>query len=271
MVDHICFYPLGSTNLMDSAKLSCSFASQLHEIEDIPIYLYGSAYQQFHQPAVEQPRKLQDIRRQLGYFQQEKELRTCSNSIRRSELVQTSFAAINNHFPPDLLCSSTVPSTTTTTTNNSNNSSILQEKKGLTCIGCVPFVRNFNIRIAIRESRSDSVTDSVTDCEIAASHRGEGDVTAPAVAAAEEDRLLSIQQMKDITRLIRKEHQVEALTLAYDTLSYEIACNLLTPREITPEYILDQVQTLCQERNLEIIHSYSTGPSEEELLDQLTL
>lgn len=100
---------------------------------------------------------------------------------------------------------------------------------GVCCLGVVPFVRNFNMRFR--------------ECDKKA-------------------------QIAQITAQIRCP-EVEALTLKHEEGSFEIACNMLQSKVVTPEMILAQVEKLSPQFNVEVIHSYTTGPTEEELLAML--
>ncbi|GAB2233857.1 hypothetical protein Droror1_Dr00003087 [Drosera rotundifolia] len=60
VVDHICFHPLGSTNLEQIAGVAKSLASDIGSSLEVPTFLYGAAH--------ENGRTLDSIRRDLGYF-----------------------------------------------------------------------------------------------------------------------------------------------------------------------------------------------------------
>ncbi|KAI3951646.1 hypothetical protein MKW92_020351 [Papaver armeniacum] len=60
VVDHICFHPLAQTSLDETARLAKSVATDIGSSLQVPTFLYGAAHQD--------GRKLDVIRRQLGYF-----------------------------------------------------------------------------------------------------------------------------------------------------------------------------------------------------------
>ncbi|XAR68039.1 5-formyltetrahydrofolate cyclo-ligase [Bertholletia excelsa] len=60
VVDHICFHPLGSTSLDQTAGIAKSLAADIGSTLRVPTFLYGAAH--------EEGRKLDAIRRELGYF-----------------------------------------------------------------------------------------------------------------------------------------------------------------------------------------------------------
>lgn len=60
VVDHICFHPLGSTSLNQVAEVAKSLAADVGSTLQAPTFLYGAAH--------ESGRKLDSIRRDLGYF-----------------------------------------------------------------------------------------------------------------------------------------------------------------------------------------------------------
>ena len=59
---------------------------------------------------------------------------------------------------------------------------------------------------------------------------------------------------------------MEALTLPHEDGSLESACNLLNWHIEGPEYVLERAQAKAAELQIEIVKSYTTGPSEQELL-----
>ncbi|CAL5336679.1 unnamed protein product [Camellia sinensis] len=60
VVDHICFHPLGSTSLDQTAGMAKSLAADIGSALRVPAFLYGAAN--------EEGRTLDSIRRELGYF-----------------------------------------------------------------------------------------------------------------------------------------------------------------------------------------------------------
>lgn len=60
VVDHICFHPLASTSLEETANIARSLASDIGTNLEVPTFLYGAAH--------ESGRTLDAVRRELGYF-----------------------------------------------------------------------------------------------------------------------------------------------------------------------------------------------------------
>ncbi|XP_057509679.1 uncharacterized protein LOC130792217 isoform X1 [Actinidia eriantha] len=60
VVDHICFHPLGCTSMNQTAGIAKSLAADIGSTLQVPTFLYGAAH--------EEGRKLDSIRRELGYF-----------------------------------------------------------------------------------------------------------------------------------------------------------------------------------------------------------
>lgn len=98
---------------------------------------------------------------------------------------------------------------------------------GISCVGAVPYIRNLNFRYGSSVSKS----------------------------------ILNV-----VTKHIRKEGYVQAMTLHHEEGTHEVACNLLKPREVTIEQIIAEVKAKSIELDIEPIHSYSTGLSEEDLI-----
>ena len=61
--------------------------------------------------------------------------------------------------------------------------------------------------------------------------------------------------------------QVEALTLQHKEGAYEIACNLRNWKSIGPKDVLDRALSKARELGVDIVDHYTTGPTEEDLLD----
>jgi hypothetical protein len=108
----------------------------------------------------------------------------------------------------------------------------LNNAKGIACIGVVPYLQNFNMRF-----RKD------------------------------DDKKLIVK----VTKMIR-EDDIEALTLEHDEGAFEIACNLKRPTIVTPNMVLEKAEKAILELGLNdkiaIAHSYTTGPSETELISR---
>eukprot|EP01041_Mallomonas_annulata_P005432 gene5432-10896_t len=187
VVDHVCFFPLGTATLSDAKNSALSFSSQLSTRHNIPIFLYGEA-------SINKI-KLKEIRKSLGYF---------DNTFNSQKSLITPI-------PPDI------------------GPNAINDKIGISCVGAIPFVQNFNMKFANISEKSN---------------------------------------VAKITKHIR-EDAVEALTLQHEVGSYEVACNLLQPSIKGPQYVLDRAQQRAAELNLEIDSYYTTGPSEQDLLDMI--
>lgn len=59
---------------------------------------------------------------------------------------------------------------------------------------------------------------------------------------------------------------MESLTLPHEDGALESACNLLNWRAEGPEQVLERATLKAKELGVEIVKSYTTGPTEEELL-----
>ena len=104
--------------------------------------------------------------------------------------------------------------------------------KGVSCVGVVPLVINFNIRLT---------------------------------EASSGDKKLASQ----VTALLRVDGAVEGLTLKWAN-QLEIACNLRSSLpEHSCDAVLTKAKALAAERGLEIESSYTTGPTARELLETL--
>ncbi|XP_042520910.1 formimidoyltransferase-cyclodeaminase-like isoform X1 [Macadamia integrifolia] len=65
VVDHICFHPLAQTSLDQVAQLAKVIAADIGSELQVPTFLYGAAHKE--------GRKLDSIRRELGYFKPDSE------------------------------------------------------------------------------------------------------------------------------------------------------------------------------------------------------
>ena len=60
---------------------------------------------------------------------------------------------------------------------------------------------------------------------------------------------------------------MEALTLEHEKGSFEVACNLRDCRVQGPSEVLRTAAAIANQLGIEIAHSYTTGPTEEELVE----
>lgn len=214
-VDHICFYPLGNASLDSAVDIAKEFSTLFHSISGVPVYTYGVLSP--HQ------RRLQDIRRQLRYFDQSKLKSSVENVLTSENDSAVDLSSTARFVRDSAIASSLHP--------DFGRPDDINERKGLTCIGTVPLVRNYNLRFRVGDAKASIVP---------------------------------------ITKALRQADIVEALTLPHGDGCYEIACNLLQPHEVTPEIILQRAQELARTMDLEIVSAYTTGPTEEELLSNFT-
>jgi hypothetical protein len=166
--------------------------------------------------AVNEPQlALADIRRRLGYFDQ-----ITTDNERGCEFDVDSLASrvldCSTHAGDGLLTSSGFYSKSLVEMNHD---------VGVTCVGAVPYVMNFNC----------------------------------AFMAGSDSKLV-----KQITKAVRHLPMVEALTLRHDSL-YEVACNLKNSRFMGPDDVLKVCVDEANSLSLTIIGSYTTGPTETEL------
>ena len=116
---------------------------------------------------------------------------------------------------------------------------------GVICLGAVPFILNYNIRLnTTNKGEASKITKGVREKDGGLPH-------------------------------------VEALTLQHHNGNMEVACNLLNPPEIGPEEVINRVKCLLSEINddrkderestfaLEIEKAYVTGLTEGEVIDKL--
>ena len=73
-----------------------------------------------------------------------------------------------------------------------------------------------------------------------------------------------------VTKAVREKNLVQALTLVHEDGCREVACNLLNVAERSPEEVLDTALRRCRELDVEVVASYTTGPTEKELLARIS-
>lgn len=207
VVDHISFSPIGDESIERTQSIANEFCAQLSGAHpDLSVCCYGHL-----DPSHV---RLQHLRRSLGYFQHDYK-QALFTAIKESDKDLPSARFGPQLQPP---------------------SSFLKHK-GLTCVGVVPWVQNFNVKFA--------------------SHHKKSDITP-------------------ITQAVRCP-EVEALTLLHEDGAYEIACNLLQPRLVGRDIVLQRIQDLVlseKQRSGEelVLESwYTTGPDEDELLRRSSL
>ncbi|XP_047339012.1 formimidoyltransferase-cyclodeaminase-like [Impatiens glandulifera] len=111
VVDHICFHPLGSTSLDQTAGIARSLASDIGSILQVPTFLYGGAHKE--------GRTLDSIRRELGYFKP-----NSSGNEWTGGTISETLTLIPDEGPPHV-----------------------DRTKGVVVIGSVPWIDNYNIPV----------------------------------------------------------------------------------------------------------------------------
>lgn len=129
----------------------------------------------------------------------------------------------------------------------------LSERKGVTLVGAVPFIQNFNMRFRAGDDRAliRRVTAAVRSDSVEAltlRHDGSHTTQSTSTSTSTEPSLS---------------------TTPAPVVAYEVACNLKRPSEVTAEDVLRRATAVIAAESLpiEIEESYTTGPSERELLE----
>lgn len=112
VVDHICFHPLGSTSLDQTAEIARSLASDIGSILQVPTFLYGGAHKE--------GRTLDSIRRELGYFKPN----SSGNLWAGGGTIPDTLTLTPDEGPPHV-----------------------DRSKGVVVIGSVPWIDNYNIPV----------------------------------------------------------------------------------------------------------------------------
>lgn len=111
MIDNVAFSPL-TDELSNVNQYATIFAQNVSKAEDVPVYAYG---------ALTNMKKLQDIRRNLGYFNQNTLISIGTNSVKA--------------YPPDYYSAAAATDTCDGTL-----------AKGVMCVGSGQLIINFNIK-----------------------------------------------------------------------------------------------------------------------------
>jgi hypothetical protein len=128
--------------------------------------------------------------------------------------------------------------------------------KGITCVGVVPFIINYNIRFRPQDKREKII-------QITKSIRSE--YVSDILSSIHLNLLTLSFLMLFVNSFIIT--QVEALTLPHENGAYEVACNLLNPKIRNPASVKQQVESLAMDLGIEIELDYTTGPTESELVE----
>ncbi|ETV96456.1 hypothetical protein H310_10208 [Aphanomyces invadans] len=133
-VDHVCFSPLGTATLDESAAEASSFASSLQCNEPtLPIYAYGPVLTGL---------RLRDIRKRLGYFSAKE---TCG-----AQTIAALMTTVREH-PPTTAWRRVLAQ------QSSHDELCRQDvspaKHGVLCVGSVPFVLNYNLRCRLQDPK----------------------------------------------------------------------------------------------------------------------
>ena len=218
ILDHISFCPLRSTDivteedrmedLLETGKSAKQFISMISPYTTV--YAYGYADEKVTSGNDEVPR-LATIRKHLGYFEQSKSSTECTYDLDGlASQIRKDFNGEGGDVKP--VDGSLVE---------------MDRKTGMSCVGAVPFMMNFNIKFP--------PTDSLTD-------------------------------VRKVTKAVKRLEGVEALTLQHDA-GYEVACNVKKPHLVGPESILSAGTEEANKLGLTVESSYSTGPNEQQLMD----
>jgi hypothetical protein len=204
-VDHVTFQPLGpATTMAETVAAAHDFSQKLYQRQRVPVFNYGAA----------SPRKeaLKDLRKRLGYFEK--------SSISAALTPDARIAL----FLDRIRAGAAVEAPTF-----GDVADDLVATKGVTLVGAVPFVLNFNMRFRAHDPR---------------------------------------EAVAKVTAAVR-DAQVEALTLTHLGGACEVACNLKAPAVVTPNDVLARARAAidAQRLDIEIQQSYTTGPTEDELLE----
>jgi glutamate formiminotransferase len=123
-VDNICFSPLGGESLDIVSSQARDFGSHLFDLINVPVYFYGSA-----STADDADRQIQlkSIRRQFGYFGEKSQ----------PQVVEP-YIAVNLGPSWDRIALS-------------------KSSTGISCVGAVPYIQNFNMRFSKDAQRSSVI------------------------------------------------------------------------------------------------------------------
>ena len=208
--DHITFCPLYGEHeeaveeeeLRKTGEIALNFSDTISP--KASVFRYGAA--------TTTGVRLADIRRRLGYFDQCKDGGACIYDAKDlGARVRECSAASNDEVESLGFYDKSLAA--------------LDATVGVTCVGAIPYLINFNIKFA---EQSD------------------------------------LKEVRKITKKVRELDGVEALTLKQGD-SYEVACNVKKPRVIGPDDVLRVCLDQALNCNLQVISSYTTGPGEEEL------
>jgi len=122
VVDNICFSPLGEETLDIVSSQARDFGSHLFDLTSVPIYFYGSASASGD---ADRQIQLKEIRRQFGYFGE------------KSRLPGVESATIAANLGPTW-----------------SETALSMSSTGISCIGAVPYIQNFNMRFLKEAQRS---------------------------------------------------------------------------------------------------------------------
>ena len=121
-MDNICFSPLGDETLDIVSSQARDFGSHLFDLTSVPIYFYGSASTSGD---ADQQTQLKEIRRQFGYFGEKSQLPGAE---------------------PAIIAANLGPSW--------DRTALSMSSTGISCIGAVPYIQNFNMRYLKEAQRS---------------------------------------------------------------------------------------------------------------------
>jgi hypothetical protein len=195
-------------DVLETGKSAKQFISMISSYTTV--YAYGYADEKVTSGNDELPR-LAMIRKHLGYFEQSKGSAECTYDLDAlASQIRQDFNDKDGEIKP--VAGSLLE---------------MDRKTGMTCVGAIPFMMNFNIKFP--------PTDSLTD-------------------------------IRKVTKAVKLLDGVEALTLQHDA-GHEVACNVKKPHLAGPEIILEAGTVEANKLGLTVEGSYSTGPNEDKLME----
>mmetsp|Transcript_858 Transcript_858/g.1920 ORF Transcript_858/g.1920 Transcript_858/m.1920 type:complete len:338 (+) Transcript_858:38-1051(+) len=224
IVDHIAVNPLGSASCEEAAMVAQAVGSRLASADyagvegavagkdlcpaAVPVYLYGHAH-----PS---QRSLASLRRSLAYFK---------GSAQGSWIgLSPDVVAAMDSMPPDM------------------GPQQAEDKTGITVVGAVPWVHNYNILLQQGKDVDISSEDFFNRC-------------------------------REIARSVSTRWGglpcVEAMALHHE-LGIEVACNLLDIAETSPKEVREKVEQEAARQGISVHSDYFTNKLPEQVLDMIT-
>jgi Formiminotransferase domain, N-terminal subdomain len=284
------FAPLGDSSasaLGEVAAMAKEFARKLYDRERLPVFTYGHASGS--------KIALKNLRKDLGYFDiakiSEQSASRGLSSVDTTDVSKEKNVALNIDVSDTEKMNAKVPciihrireamlaSVTGAVAGSGGlaadarnvpyvrasmgSAGDLSERKGVTLVGAVPFIQNFNMRFRAGDDRAliKRVTAAVRDDSVEAltlrhdgSHRH---TNSDSDSNSNGNSNRSSNGSSNTTE-----------TPSPAQVAYEVACNLKRPSVVTPAEVLRRANALIAAESLPIAieESYTTGPTESELL-----